>query len=103
VRSALVTSGSVWKYVDAMTSWAAVISFSISDRCSRALTLAAKPLKGNGWQKFGGQKLNICAYMSLTSDVLPITKTFPPAFAPLVVVRLPTLRFRVIQEGAEED
>lgn len=46
MRSPLVTSGSVWKNVDAMTSWAALISFSTSDSCSRALTLAAKPLKG---------------------------------------------------------
>ena len=41
--------------------------------------------------------------MSLTLDVLPIMKTFPPAFAPLAVVRLQALRYQVLQEGAEED
>jgi len=41
--------------------------------------------------------------MSLTLDVLPIMKTFLPAFAPLAVVRLQALRYRVLQEGEGED
>ena len=41
--------------------------------------------------------------MSLTLDVLPIMKTFPPAFAPFAVVRLQALRYQVLQVGVEED